>query len=353
MANVIAWTEIEGFSNIRKYTQTHPEILHGQSKVTYKAKVKLHGMNHAVQVYTNGDIVCQSRTTILTSKDDNAGFAKWVEGNKEPWLVAMGYVIFGEWVGPGIQKGVALADLPKKIFAVFGARPLDIINNRDDTLIVKPDELLELVEHIPDVYVIPWYSCPVKGHHFDNTTVTFDDNLIVQFDVDWNYPDGQLTLITSQINEWVSDVEKNDPWVEANFGIKGTGEGLVFYPTSEAHVGYINFTNLTFKAKGEAHKNIKTAKPAQVNPESAASVDAFVDLVLTDARLAQGSQEYVFRDGTGRVDPKSTGKFVQWILADVQKEAQDELAASNLEWKQVQKPLSDKARTWYLEKSKI
>lgn len=362
---VIAWTEIEGFSNVRKYTQAHPEILNDQSKVTYKAKVKLHGMNHAVQVHTNGNIVCQSRTIILTAKDDNAGFAKWVEGNKEPWLEAMGFVVYGEWVGPGIQKGVALADLPRKVFAIFGARTISADGIVDDDLLVEPALLREIVYGIPDVYVIPWYSCPVKGHAIADTVVSLDANLIVQLDIDWNYPDGQLSLLTNQINEWVADVEANDPWVEANFGIKGTGEGLVFYPVSKPHLNYTNFTNLTFKAKGEAHKNIKTAKPAQVNPESAASVDAFVSMVLTDARLEQGTRsilgEHKHTDSlnclwctTGNLvfDKKNTGKFVNWIVSDVEKETQDELEASGLSWKDIQKPLSEKARAWYLEKSK-
>lgn len=103
---------------------------------------------------------------------------------------------------------------------------------------------------------------------------------------------------------------------------------------------------MVFKAKGEKHKNVATAKPAQVDAASAVSVDAFVSMVLTDARLDQGAT------AVGGVDMKFTGKFVAWVLADVQKETQDELTSSNLDWKQVQKPVSDKARNWYLAKAK-
>lgn len=331
---VIAWTEIEGFHNARKYTTAMPEILNGQSKVIYRAKVKLHGMNHAVQVHNDGAIVCQSRTTELTVKDDNAGFAKFILENKEPWHEAIGYTIYGEWVGPGIQKSVALADLPKKVFAVFGARLI----GDDTSLIVDPDELRKLVYGIPDVYVIPW-------HH----TMMGETLLTTRFEIDWSQSDEEVTKITTQINQWVADVEQEDPWVKANFGIKGIGEGLVFYPVSKAHLGYANFANLTFKAKGEAHKNIKTAKPAQVNAEAAASVDAFVAMVLTDARLEQGATATALTPGV--YSKAQTGKFVSWITTDVQKEAQDELAASNLTWAQVQKPLSEKARQWFLAKA--
>ncbi len=338
MASVIAWPEIEGFSNIRKYTQAHPEILNGKSKVTYRTKCKLHGMNHAIQVHTNGTIVCQSRTAILTPEADNAGFAKWVEENKEPWNEAMGFVVYGEWVGKGIQKSVALAELPNKVFAVFAARRLPIEEFSED-LIVDPQTLRELICHIPETYVIPWYQSPL-----DTTLLT------IQLDIDWSLPDEQLTMITSQINEWVAAVEKEDPWVKDNFGISGMGEGLVFYPRSPAHDGYTNFSNLTFKAKGEAHKLIKTAKPAQVNAESAASVEAFVAMVLTVARLEQGAAAVALTPG--EFSRSQTGKFVSWIVTDVTKETQDELAASNLTMAQVQKLLTEKARQWYLSKAK-
>lgn len=342
MATVMAWPEIEAFNNARKYTTTHPEILNGDSKVTYKCKVKLHGMNHAVQIHPDGSIVCQSRTTILTPEVDNAGFAKWVDAAKDKWAgrknrppipEGSGVIIYGEWVGPGIQKGVALAELPKRIFAVFAARIL----GSEDSLIVYPEQLETLVHGVPDCYAIPWYNRTLAQG--SETRVT------MRLEVDWSQTDEELTKITTKINKWVGEVEAHDPFVKDYFQIDGTGEGLVFYPVSNGHQGYTNFSNLTFKAKGEKHKNIATAKPAQVNPEAAANVDAFVSMVCTEARLEQGVA------AVGH-ELKLTGKFIQWIVADVQKEAQDELAASKLEWKDVQKPLSSKAQAWYLARTK-
>lgn len=356
----IAWPEIQGFHNIRKFIRVDPgewwraqEQLSGTSTVSYKAKVKLHGTNAAVQVQTDGTVVVQSRTNIITPENDNAGFARWVMSNKEVWHEAMGYIIYGEWCGPGIQKGVAISQIPKKIFAVFAARPLDGTN----TLMTEPEDLRELVEHIPDTYVLPWYSAPC--HH------GCDTNVSRELDIDWRQTDENLTKNTSIINDWVAAVETNDPWVENTFGVKGTGEGLVFYPTSQPHLGFESFNNLVFKAKGEKHKNIKTASAAQINPEAAASIDSFVELVLTPSRLEQGARAIVgehkhenslnclFCQTTDlQFDMKLTGRFVNWCLADVQKETTDELEASNLEWKQVQKPLTDRARSWYLEQAK-
>lgn len=344
------WPEIEGFHNIRKFLRIDPtewwrakEQMHGTSIVEYKCKTKIHGTNAAIQVHEDGTLVCQSRTTILTPEADNAGFARWVESNKEAWGIANGWIIYGEWCGPGIQKGVAVAQIPKKVFAVFAARsmiePVGGQNGKTgvgtDIMLIEPETLQSLVRGIPDTYVIPWYA-----------RARVDCNI----PIDWKQTDEELTKHTNLINDWVMDVEANDPWVEATFGIKGTGEGLVFYPVSEPHLGYENFQYLCFKAKGEAHKNIATAKPAQVNAESVASIDAFVEMVLTSARLEQGARTIALTQGS--YDQKQTGKFVAWCLADVEKECQDELEASMLTFKQVQKPLSEKARAWYLEKAR-
>lgn len=337
----IAWPEIEGFHHIRKFLRVDPgqwwqykQQFGGTSIVQYKCKVKLHGTNAAVQILANGNVVCQSRESILSPEKDNAGFARWVKEYEPNWRNVKGpngepVILYGEWIGPGIQKGVAVNQIPKKSFAVFAARPLlEDGTPEPDILWVEPSILEEIMVGVPDTYVLPWY---------DDKSVS----------VDWRKTDEEISQAIAPINDWVAAIEANDPWVEATFNVKGTGEGLVFYPVSLPHVGFESFVNLCFKAKGEKHKNIKTAAPAQVNPETAASVGAFVELVLTPARLEQGAT------AVGGFDLKLTGKFVNWCTTDVQKETTDELEASGLDWKQVQKPLTDKARSWYIEQAKM
>ena len=323
----ISWPEIESFHSVRKFIRVDPaewwlgvEQLSGSSIVSYKCKIKLHGTNAAVQVYADGTVLAQSRTGLITPEKDNAGFARWVAANI--WYQAAGYILYGEWAGRGIQANVAISEIPGKVFAVFAARPLSDL----ETLIVEPSELIKLVDGIPDTYVLPWYEESIS--------------------INWKQTDEDLTKSIAPINQWVDSVEQNDPWVKKTFDVDGVGEGLVFYPVSKPHLGFNSFVNLCFKAKGEKHKNIKTAAPAQVNAEAAASIDAFVELVLTTARLEQGAT------AVGGYDLKNTGKFVQWCLKDVEKETQDELEASGLDWKSVQKPLSDKARTWFITETK-
>lgn len=337
----IAWPEIESFHNVRKFTSAHPEILNGNSTVSYRCKVKLHGTNAAVQIHSDGRVIAQSRTAELSVENDNAGFARWVKENEALWQDDPDsrrkcVIIYGEWIGPGIQKGVAANAIPKKCFAVFAARPLD--KGGDDVLDrnsfwIDPEHLRGMIRGIPDAYALPWHST----------------DAVCNVDANFELSSEELAKTIEPINAWVDAIETNDPWVETVFGINGTGEGLVFYPFSKEHLGMVNFTNLVFKAKGEKHKNIKTSAPAQVDASAAASINQFVDMVLTDARLEQGA---VASAGTLTFDMKLLGKFIAWIVSDVEKETKDELTASNLVWKQVSKPVSNRARDWYIEKFK-
>lgn len=330
----IAWPEIESFYHIRKYVLAHPEILNGNPVVSYRAKIKLHGTNSAIQCHSNGRVVAQSRTRDISVEDDNRGFAKWVKDNEVKWQdnkdnARSDVIIYGEWIGNNIQKGVAVSQIPNKSFAVFAARALEKGLPLKDHIYVDPDILQEMVADIPNAYVIPWYNDGIQ--------------------IDWSKSSDDLNKDIEVINQWVAAIEANDPWVEAVFNIKGMGEGLVFYPMSDEHIGYESFKNLCFKAKGEKHKNIKSAKPAQAETPTAEGVIQFVDMVLTNARLEQGVTAVA---GSLSFDMKLLGNFIKWIMADVEKETKDELVASNLEWKQVQKEISNRARLWYIEQFK-
>lgn len=330
MTQLILWPEIEAFHNVRKHTHAYPELCCGNMRVQYCAKVKLHGTNAGIQCHVDGTVVPQSRETLLSVEKDNAGFARWVKEREKYWSNKSGMVFYGEFAGKGVQKGVAASQVENKFFAVFAARDI----NDPFTLITAPSDLQLFVSGIPDTYVLPWAE----------PTIT----------IDWSKPSEELVPMTEFINKHVMAVEECDPWVKQKFNIEGCGEGLVFFPVSPEHSGVENFGNLCFKAKGEKHRVVKASAAATVNPEVAASVDEFVNLVLTEARLMQGAT--VVNSGTTfpnpvEFDKRLTGKFVAWILGDVKKETQDELQASNLTFEQVEKALTAKARTWYLSKS--
>lgn len=317
------WPEIEAFHQVRKFTHHYPELVEG-GVVTYRPKVKLHGTNAAIQIHPDGTVVAQSRTNVITPRNDNMGFASWVEANKEFWAekaTTDGVVVFGEWCGRGIQSGVAVSEIPKT-FAIFAAQSMQY----PEYVTYEPDLLAAFAPKPgghPLARVLPWAGMSIT--------------------VDWTKASEELEPVVFLINEHVQHVEACDPWVEMLFGIKGTGEGLVYYPTS--HQGMTNLKNLMFKAKGAKHRVVAAPKAATVDPQVAASVEAFAEMVVTEARLEQGMGLI------GSPDKKLTGKFVGWIVGDVQKECQAELEASGLTWKQVAGAVSGRASKWWLGKT--
>jgi len=207
---------------------------------------------------------------------------------------------------------------------VFAATDIPVEDDSD--LIVDPTMLGYHLTHAPNgVYVLPWYGVgPLLIPMLETPKV--------------------VQPILDQINAVVASVEACDPWVRDTFGVEGTGEGLVFYPMGRSRKG---FSDLCFKAKGEKHKVVARSAPAQVDPSVAASVDAYAEMVLTDARLEQGARAASGDSLT--FEKRLIGPFLAWICKDVEKETEAEREASGLAWKQVQKAVSDRARGWYLE----
>ena len=289
--------------------------------VEYRAKVKLHGTNCAVQI-RGGGVVAQSRTALLSPDADYKGFAAWVAAQRDYFArLPSGLIVFGEWCGPGVEKGMAISQARTKMFAVFAVR-------RDDgSIIHDPDQIRALLpaanapEHL---HVLPWEGPPI--------TIAFGDR-------------AALEGVASDLNTRVAAVEREDPWAKSALGISGLGEGLVFYPVSVdgAPPATERFEQLMFKAKGEKHRTAGTKTAVQVDPSVVASVAEFVALMVTDARLRQGLSEAC----GGARDPKTTRQFLEWVAADVRKESSAELTASGLSWNDVDKAVQARAREWF------
>ena len=336
----VKWTDVESFHNVRKRIDVMRDFGGTAPEITYRAKVKLHGTNGGVLIKANGEVFAQSRSCVITPGEDNCGFAKWVEEHKEyfsslaPLEEGKQTVIFGEWAGKGIMKGTALNQLDEKIFAVFAVQ----IGYRDTPrLVTEPRYIVPLItsEKQPgNMYVIPWL------------TDKRDKNCMVIVDFD---NEESLEAAVNTLNEWVEEIEKEDPWMKSLFDISGIGEGLVAYPRyNDASPPRADVTSFMFKAKGERHKVVKQKKAVQIDPETVATAADFVELVLTEARMEQAVTEAC----EGQHDIKKMGSFLQWIGRDVKKESQDELLISGLEWKQVHKQVTAAARDWFIKKTR-
>jgi len=311
--------------------------------VRYRAKVKLHGTNGGVRVYSYGKVVAQKRTDDITPEDDNCGFAKFVEETNDYWsslrpLANEYVVVHGEWAGPGIQKKVSVSQIPEKTFFVFSIETAD-------GHIVNPESIERWLTNEngihPRVKVIPW-------HEGSLIRLDFNDR-------------ERGEEIVREINDEVAKIDQSDPYIKSVFGIDGVGEGLVFYPQSveipmtpgrafrieDVSNLRLHSQSLLFKVKGAAHGEKGAAKPARMKAEASENAKAFTTAHVHEARLEQGLQA-VWPDGVATV--QKIGPFLGWIGRDVEKETEAEREASGLTWKEVAGPIALKAREWILRR---
>lgn len=77
---------------------------------------KLDGTNAQVVITEDGDIFTGSRNRWITPEQDNYGFARFVQGNRDEFLKLGPGRHYGEWWGNGIQRGY---DKKEKTFSLF------------------------------------------------------------------------------------------------------------------------------------------------------------------------------------------------------------------------------------------
>lgn len=290
-------------------------------EMIFKAKVKEHGSNCGVHLKSGSATVTpQSRTKELSVQDDFKGFAAYIqdrEKKEDHFLLFLGaeHTLFGEWAGPGIENGMAVSQVPEKLWAVFAEM------DSEGWLQWEPSFLKF---GYPEQIILPYLP--------DEITINFAS-------------EESIALAVEKINAMVANVEKEDPWVKEVYGISGLGEGLVFYPISwppeYGPRGRTLAQEYIFKAKGDKHRTAGQ-RPAQATPTISANAQAFAVNVVTEARLQQGLS------AIGSRDLKKTGQFINWVVADVQKETQADLTASNLTWSEVLGEIKKIARNWFL-----
>jgi len=362
----VKWTDIGAFHNVVSDVKKFAKLEHPDGKktpfdvalkkpISYRPKVKLHGSNCAVGLDKDG-LWVQSRNQIITVSDErattketqsllNVGSIIYPDPDTKKYFLSLfpsssssstsklfqspkKILIFGEFCGPKVQKGVACSQTKERFFAIFSVQV-------DNLLILEPEDIRKWMTNNgeialpPRIYIIPWHTSTVFNFTFVDPA--------------------QMEKELIGVNKMVSQIEKEDPWVMEHFGIKGGGEGVVLYPVNlmSEYGGFRVlqtrvFSAFVLKAKGEEHRVVAQKKAAQVNPETAASEQQYCKIMMAEARCQQGAKE------VGGLDMKNIPKFVRWLVADVKKEGQVELEASGLQWKAVEKVLNKKASEWYI-----
>lgn len=331
---MIKFSHIEQLHDVVRIVAKRREAGLSIERIAYRGRIKLHGSN--ASVVCEGDrLLPQSRNRELTLDDDNLGFAAFALAPSRAQVIrtlalelraAVGLaddrplVLFGEWIGPGIQKGVAVSKLPARQWVLFAIATLD-----EGEVHKRYFEVPSLGERLAEAAIYSIADAP-------------------QWHVELDFGDREaLERAAASIDEATLEVERGCPWA-ARFGVQGVGEGLVWHPLGE-HFGD---SELLFKSKGEKHQVVRRSKPhVAIDPERLASVEAFVTYAVTEPRLAQGLE--VLREQNLELETRNLGAFLKWVGGDVQRECAAELEANNLEWKAVARGVNERARAWFVQ----
>ena len=334
------YTHVDALYQVAKYIKVTndnpecPEHFKIRTPVQFRGTVKLHGSNSGVAC--GDELVPQSRNRVLSVKEDNMGFANFVndqakairdlearlraeheiDGDKK-------LVLYGEWIGPGIQTGMAINKLPTKQWVLFGAK----------TVQGEDSEYLDILRSLEG------------GYDAEGIFSVYDVDTW-ELDIDFASEKSKEEAI-KLFEDYTDNVEKTCPWGE-KFGIDGLGEGIVWVPVD----GHWGNSDLYWKSKGTKHKEVKRAqrnKPS-LDPEVIASVEKFVEFSVTENRLNKGL-DYLTEMGHP-IEMRSMGEFIKWLSKDVERECSIELEANDLKWKQVAKAIGAKAKEFFMGKAK-
>ena len=104
-------------------------------------------------------VPAQSRTRLITTEDDNFGFAKWVKDNAEQLIsdLGVGYH-YGEWWGKGINRGYGLEE---RRFSLFNpTKHSDVCYHVPKIAAVSAEALIETIQDEIEQLKMGSYAAP-------------------------------------------------------------------------------------------------------------------------------------------------------------------------------------------------
>lgn len=317
------FSSIEQFRHVVKYVRKKFNWLEEPTPtLTFIGTVKLHGTNAGIR-FQDGKFIAQSRKNPLSIEEDNYGFAAFVQEIPFDELFTsifnefypkQNITIFGEWIGEGIQKNVAISQLSKQ-FVIFGAW-----------------------DHDSETYIPnnPAWRLPEYGIYniLDIDPFTLS--------IDFNRPEDALKTL----EEITLSVEEECPWGK-HFNISGIGEGVVW--TCLEHP---EDSDLWFKVKGDKHGNKGNTKKlkrsvANIEPEKLNTIREVVEYVLPEWRLQQGLTE--LKEQGLDLEMPNLGVYLKWIGQDVKKEEMDTIVKNGLEWKEISSFITTTAKNHFIK----
>lgn len=319
------------------------DYLKPKPTVTFTASEKIHGTNAGVCYSVPDGIWAQSRENLITVEKDNAGFAFFVEQNKDEFIkiieiLACVYKIdlnkniislYGEWAGGNIQKNSALSGCEKQfiIFQAFKVSPLE--PSEDEKSIWF--ETCEVIRPGNSIYVNWIDSTENKIFNIMN----FEN---WSFEIDFNSPEKSINNIIKLVEEVI---EPASPLGKEFGKDENVGEGVVCTYLSD------DGALIQFKVKGEKHSNSKVKTIAPVDLEKLGKVEKCVEEITHNWRFEQGLVTVFGSDYEKTIDRKKLGDYLKWIGQDTLKEESDIIANYGFEPKDVMGRVQEKAKKYF------
>lgn len=320
--------EFRKWKSIDKFTDAYAKAQKYEvGEIVYRGKIKLHGTNAGIQ-FDLGKAYAQKRSDFIDIYNDNCGFAKFVS---ELWFSGSPDLVtfYGEWAGPGVQKGDAITKIDQRSFFIFS-----VYDHYHEKMIFEPGEIYDAVCSVfgsdyesQNIYVLPWSTEPMS--------------------VDFS-KQGSCKRFIDQVMDFVdNEIGEEDPYVKGMFGISGPGEGVVMYPLEGYTVDGEKLNNqmvfdYIFKAKTEKHSVQKMKNRNSVKPEKPEGIDDFIESFFTEQRFQQ-----MLNQIGGEATRDKTGQFMKAVMSDVHKESQQEILLADFEWKDVPKYATPAVKQWW------
>lgn len=305
---------------------------------------KIHGTNAAVVLNGDGTIHFQKRGGIATPLKDNFGFASWgtkweqlfrslfdelysiiklKEDNydKGDYQLPEGgtIAIYGEWAGEGIQKGVAVSQLPKS-FYIFAVKINEGYEGGKSYWLDIRSMTIPETFHQANIYNVSDIATYTKKVDMSNAKVVIND----------------LVGMTQEVEDMCP--------VGKYFDVEGVGEGIVWSAEFKGK-------RYWFKVKGDKH-SVSGSSPKVLKPvdmEKLQSVQSLVGKLATVNRVKQAMFENSIDGKVEDLSKKDTPTILRWVANDIIEEEMDIILGAGFEWKDVAKEVSNATRVIFFK----
>jgi hypothetical protein len=305
--------------------------------------VKLHGTHADILIYPDNAIILQSRNCVnISTTSDNHGFAAAM-ATKSPVLHALRdqylerykelnpdaqldphapMTLAGEWIGIGVQKGVALVHLSRRFV---------IVSVQINSAWVRDALYADLCNEDADIFNVS-----------RATSYSAVINLM------------KPEAAEEQLQNLADAVAASCPFAKT-FGVEGEGEGIVWKFDAFPHE-----SRVWFKSKGGKFKPNYGPRPKKLPPSNEVAgrrramqklVNGYAKAWCSEGRMEQG-WDYLREVGVER-DRKGAGRFLEWVVGDVCREEKWDIEEMEMDVGMLKRAVTDIAKPWYVEKSGV